>query len=304
MNLTKFKNQRIILSVLIFWIGIQKATQAQDTSTYYQITHPETGAVSFLLGTYHNYPEGWYEVPDQIKADLSKVTALVTELGDHSSFKKPEKMAKAYRYKSGKTIFDYMKKWQREEFQTYLDEKIGGSESQKQSTLNRRPYFMINQLFGLRFSDSVMNMENELVALAREKNLPLLDLEPDEKRIYQIAKQYGRKTPVQNIELTIEFTLTATAKMFGHYLEGDVEGMKKMGRGASQLAIERNRYWLPQLDSMLKKPHFIAVGTGHLMGEEGIHNLLRKKGFEVVSIPMQLPIPEDLELLLSQLEME
>ncbi len=304
MDIFMIKKLRLILSLLIFSVGIQKPTQAQDTSTYYQITHPETGAVSFLLGTYHNYPEGWYEVPDQIKSDLSKVTALVTELGDVSSFTKPEKMTKAYRYKSGKTILDYMKKWQRDEFKRYLDEKISGSESQKQSALNRRPYFMINQLFGLRFSDSVMNMENELKLLAREKNLPLLDLEPDEKRIYQIAKQYGRKTPVQNIQLTIDFTLTATAKMFSHYLEGDVEAMKKMGPGPGQLAIERNRYWLPQLDSMLKKPHFVAVGAGHLMGEEGIHNLLRKEGFEVVPIPMKLPIPEDLELLLSKMEMK
>ena len=77
MDIFMIKKLRLILSLLIFSVGIQKPTQAQDTSTYYQITHPKTGAVSFLFGTYHNYPDGWYEVPDQIKSDLSKVTALV-----------------------------------------------------------------------------------------------------------------------------------------------------------------------------------------------------------------------------------
>lgn len=43
--------------------------------------------------------------------------------------------------------------------------------------------------------------------------------------------------------------------------------------------VERNRRWLPEILKLLEKPgtHFVAVGTGHLIGEDGIIAMLKKK---------------------------
>ena len=44
----------------------------------------------------------------------------------------------------------------------------------------------------------------------------------------------------------------------------------------------RNQKWIGTLSEMMKdKTLFIAVGAGHLAGEEGVINLLRKEGYKV-----------------------
>ena len=44
----------------------------------------------------------------------------------------------------------------------------------------------------------------------------------------------------------------------------------------------RNKNWVPKLETWMKqKSLFVAVGAGHLSGENGVINLLRKQGFTV-----------------------
>ena len=48
---------------------------------------------------------------------------------------------------------------------------------------------------------------------------------------------------------------------------------------------KRNIKWLPKIiDEINNKGTFITVGAGHLPGEKGLINLLRKKGFKLKSI--------------------
>jgi Uncharacterized protein conserved in bacteria len=48
------------------------------------------------------------------------------------------------------------------------------------------------------------------------------------------------------------------------------------------LLTKRNMNWVSQLKNIMKKESvFVAVGTGHLVGEKGLINLLRKEGYTV-----------------------
>jgi uncharacterized protein YbaP (TraB family) len=49
------------------------------------------------------------------------------------------------------------------------------------------------------------------------------------------------------------------------------------------LLDDRNRAWLPKLEAMLKekKTFFVTVGAGHLMGRNGVPDLLRADGYRV-----------------------
>lgn len=55
------------------------------------------------------------------------------------------------------------------------------------------------------------------------------------------------------------------------------------GAGDMEIMLyKRNRNWVDQLDKIMKeKSVFIAVGAGHLPGDRGVLELLRKKGFTV-----------------------
>jgi len=52
-----------------------------------------------------------------------------------------------------------------------------------------------------------------------------------------------------------------------------------------QILKGRNIAWMDQLPRLItEKPSFISVGVGHLPGEYGLINLLRKKGYKVEKV--------------------
>lgn len=78
------------------------------------------------------------------------------------------------------------------------------------------------------------------------------------------------------------------------YREQDLEALNKMilemdpSFGASfadLLLYNRNRNWVVKLKDLMKnKSLILAVGAGHLPGEKGVLNLLRKEGYEVTPV--------------------
>ncbi len=50
-----------------------------------------------------------------------------------------------------------------------------------------------------------------------------------------------------------------------------------------RLLTRRNEDWLPQIEKWLKTPKItmVIVGAGHLVGPEGLVELLKQKGYEV-----------------------
>lgn len=50
-----------------------------------------------------------------------------------------------------------------------------------------------------------------------------------------------------------------------------------------RLLVERNRHWLPQIEALFQRPGraFIVVGAAHLVGPDGLLQMLKAKGFTV-----------------------
>ncbi len=79
-------------------------------------------------------------------------------------------------------------------------------------------------------------------------------------------------------------------KMIEFYLKGDIRSLDKMMRANlalnkgmyDEVIVKRNKIMVKGIDSIIRKESsFCTVGAGHLAGEEGIINLLRKKGYKL-----------------------
>jgi hypothetical protein len=295
-----YLGRKITSIIIIAWLGLLPIKLiAQTESIYYQLIHPDTEAKSYLLGTFHTYPKGWYEIPKEIKVVFPQINKLITEIGVSTPSRFRTKAYKATHFKKGKTVLDKLNGREKESFQKYLDDRIGGSNSVKMKAINYKPYFMIGQLFPLRFSDSIMSMEAQFETLAKINNKPILGLEQDKKQLLKYYKKYSRLIKYYNLNLLIDLKLKSQAKLFAKYLDGDILGMKKTAGGTSKMAVERNIYWAPQLLEMLREPSFVAVGTGHLLGDLSIQELLKKQGFIVKPIVVSHPRPKALDDYLS-----
>lgn len=75
------------------------------------------------------------------------------------------------------------------------------------------------------------------------------------------------------------------------WVNGDVSTLERMllaGLTSSpavyeRLLLERNRAWIPKIEACLARPTpcFVVVGAGHLVGKEGLIDLLSKQGYRL-----------------------
>ena len=80
--------------------------------------------------------------------------------------------------------------------------------------------------------------------------------------------------------------------MIGAWRSGDAEGLSELFVEEMKveapalydtLLLQRNLKWVPQIDSMLQDAdtEFVLVGAAHLVGENGLLDLLSQKGYEI-----------------------
>ncbi len=102
-------------------------------------------------------------------------------------------------------------------------------------------------------------------------------------------------------ELLMKITLRdieTTQKSFGDMLKawrtGDTDALEKLMNEAlreapviaKRLLTDRNRNWLPKIRELLRddKNAVVIVGAGHLVGREGVVELLQREGLKVTQL--------------------
>lgn len=143
-----------------------------------------------------------------------------------------------------------------------------------------------------------LGVEKILTRIAGENGVPVAGLETAE---YQIGRFAGlpRAQEVHLLTLSLD-QLSDTGKLIGDMTDfwtaGDVDGlgnllteeMKKTPELAERLLYERNRNWVGQMKEILAQPgtYMVAVGAGHLTGDQSLIELLEKDGVAVKRVGM------------------
>jgi uncharacterized protein YbaP (TraB family) len=156
----------------------------------------------------------------------------------------------------------------------------------KEAQLARaRPWFALI-LLNNEGAPKTVSMDKQLGDRAGDKGKPVDNLETFEVQMRALdsivsvedlrvaIKSHGR--------LSCDFqSLIAT------YAAGDLAGIEPMlviPRTAEPLLYARNRAWLPALEKLATTGAFVAVGLGHMLGEQGLPALLAKAGYTVTRV--------------------
>jgi uncharacterized protein len=147
--------------------------------------------------------------------------------------------------------------------------------------------------------------------------LQKLGLDPNQgvdKHFFPLARQAGKEiVPLETVDFQINL-LTGITKEEGELLmktslkemdnlkkdltellqawkTGDADKLEKLLNEASKespavykrLLTDRNRTWVPKIEDLTRgqKNAIVIVGAGHLVGKDGVVELLRKKGLKV-----------------------
>lgn len=140
--------------------------------------------------------------------------------------------------------------------------------------------------------DATQQLDTQIQARASECGREVIGLETIEQ---QLMLLYGTPIAEQLAELLETIRKDEQAAPKAHeladaYLAGDLDAINALlvdpeqmdSEALDRLLIQRNNAWLEKISEWLPdKSMFIAVGVGHLVGQQGLIEQLRAKGYGV-----------------------
>ena len=157
--------------------------------------------------------------------------------------------------------------------------------------------FLARKAFPDKNPETDLLMEETLQGRAEALGIPVHGLETYE---FQMDFLYGKSLEEQAAELleslkspasdpdSLVAKMRALAKAYENEDLAALEQLFFPGRPtsfATQLLDDRNATWLPVMMAAMREcPTFFAVGTGHLLGDNGLISLLRKQGYTLTPV--------------------
>jgi len=265
-----------------------QSTVIDNNSVLWRVSGNGLKQDSYLFGTIHAVPENRFVINDSIKKYLNKSEVVVLEANVDISLKEQIDMAKKMILPGGKTIKDYMEPQEYSKLYSYLKDSLKISESKIERYIRLKPIFLSSVIL-VEAIGKIKAFDVEIQKIAKKKKqmvyletiaeqMSFMDSIPIEKQVPKDEKDY--KVDKGYFELLSMYEKQDLNKLDSLF-KSDVE-FKFM---EDQLLIKRNTTWVPKIQGLMNaEPTFVAVGCGHLSGEQGLIALLRNKGYTLEPI--------------------
>jgi uncharacterized protein YbaP (TraB family) len=289
------KNLAFIIALII---SFSFSAQSLEKSLLWKIYGNGAKDTSYLYGTIHMIEKKDFVVSKTLKNRFKKTESLVMEIQLDM-----DPAAKAFikdnaLYPNGKSIKDYLNETDYNFFQTYLKDSMKMGVIKVKICEMMRPFYAQSLIMADQMKNSE-SYEKSFHKMAKKKEK--LGLETIQEQMSILA---GGEIDVQVKDFIRDLKdgkLNASSEMaqlVSFYKNEDIQGlynemivsMEKDGGKIGGVTKEdfldnRNKRWIPKLADLMKnKSLFIAVGAGHLAGENGVIQLLRNNGYNVVPV--------------------
>lgn len=267
-----------------------------QNSILWEVTGNGLTSPSYVMGTLKFIGEKEFFIPEEVHSNLKKCSIFAIE--DQVDHHAQHELNKAVHFPKGKSLKTELSAEDYATVQNFFTKEFNTSAS----TFEKRyakliPLALSITMTRLSLNEKVKYYDIELLKEAKKNKLETYSLEPIEREAealhrYPIADQVKALLhSVANFEKQKEeFQL-----LMKEYPHGDLEKIFEYTLHPTdnnpvfieEFYTKRNQEWIPKLDKMMhEKPSFIALGIAHLEGENGVLNLLRKKGFTVTPVKL------------------
>lgn len=136
---------------------------------------------------------------------------------------------------------------------------------------------------------SLKAYEFELIGLAKKRNMPVGKLETVKDQSYFFSKAFSKEFLISQM-LIADIYSDLFNKMIEDYkherlsdLSAKLNDKRFMNAESHRwMLTERNRNWVGEMPAMMKAESVLfAVGAAHLLGEDGVIELLKAKGYTI-----------------------
>jgi uncharacterized protein YbaP (TraB family) len=295
------KQLLLVLSFFIFGYAYAE----NDKAFFWQVTPGQSvsnQATVYLMGSIHFADKTFYPLRSEIEEAFDRSKYLVVELDvdalDPDSYN--QLILKKGVYKDGTTIKDAVTEetWQK------LNQRLHQLNLPYEAVKFYKPGVLVLTMTAIQVMQ--MGLEPEM---GIDVHFLKKAQKPPRKQIVELEtleQQVNLFLDIPNGDLLLKESLYSMdeaelqmAEMVDYWKKGDDDNMNKLlfedaldeypafSAIYDRLFFERNRLMLAKIDDMLKQDsaektsYFVVVGTGHLVGEKGIVNELKEKGYRV-----------------------
>ena len=234
------------------------------------------GDIVWLYGTIHD--AGIDAVPKVARDALERSVQLVTELGDVEP--DPDVFRKHARVAQGLGIDQRL---QPGDWYDLVD-ALRGSHTKEEDLRRARPWYAMSLLTTYLVPTPGPSMDALLVERAHELAMPVRALESWDEQLSALDAAVG----IADLEEAIRARNTMRCelgRMRASYEAGDTATMQTLlviPRTADTMLTTRNKKWMPQIERLFATGGaFVAVGLGHLLGDNGLPAMLTRAGYTV-----------------------
>jgi uncharacterized protein YbaP (TraB family) len=138
-----------------------------------------------------------------------------------------------------------------------------------------------------------LGLDKHFYDMAKAASRPTQGLETLEfqiSRFNDMSMELQERLLVETLK-ELETTQTSFTKLADAWKAGNADEvesivlreLKAEPEMYQRLLVERNRAWVPQIEALFKrpKPAFVIVGAAHLVGSDGVLQILRARGYTV-----------------------
>ncbi|MGD9142831.1 MAG: TraB/GumN family protein [Dehalococcoidia bacterium] len=251
----------------------------------------------YLLGSVHAARASLYPLAAVIEDAFDEAEYLVVEVNvnDIDETKILELVLEYGTYPAGEGLKDNLP----EDLYEKLDEHLAGWSIPLSLLDPYRPWFIVNLIEVTSFENldysAEYGIDSHFIDAAIANGLEILELEteefqielianvPDDVMILSIEQYLDDPVTGQDIEELFEIWVTGDAPAMEEFtFEGLIEE-PELRPYYEGLLIDRNYNMQEKIEGFLEddEVYFIVVGAGHLVGDEGLLNLLEKAGYAV-----------------------
>lgn len=252
----------------------------------------------YIFGTFHILPQGLDWQTEALMAAVDSADTLYLEADVHSPEAQAQMQSLIPQYglnPQGVTLSSLLD----DETQALLAEVAPTVGAAPASLEPMRPWLVqvllsVSKIQQMGF-DPNAGVEMQLIAHVRdtdtefgyfetaEEQIGFLSGIPQDVQVKGLAETLREIEDLpQDVDDMVRAWATGDMQVLDDYVNGDMR--EESPEVYQTVIVQRNRNWLPQIEAVLdgEGVAFIAVGAGHLPGEEGVIELLRAQGHEVV----------------------
>ncbi len=280
---------------LLFFIGCSNILFAQDNSLLWEIEHQETQQKSYIFGTIHLIPESYFNISDSLIycIDVAEEIYLEINLDKINDLLEISDLLSELIMPNGILLSQLLSEEEFKQVQSKMEEmNIPLFFYNKIQPMFLATYIHLNENSDIKKEDvqQTVSYDMEINKIALSKDKPIKGLESIDfqlKLLNCIPLKEQAKYLVS--EINNELEQNNQQNLFEVYKNQDLELLKELIADPNipeqfdELMLDkRNKNWVEQIKEIGKtKTCLYAVGAAHLIGENGILQMLSENGYSI-----------------------